>query len=610
MCRRRGRALHPRPRPLRGGEPSIRPRLRSYYRNASHPGPHTLHPATAGLRVLPLNGPDARRHDSGRGPSDLVGHRVRPCSSCVHAPTNEGRRGPGVRHSVETRPHDRRLGGAMNENRERDFIERQTNRDISRRRALDWMLKVGYSATAASFLAATATSCGGDRQFGDITGESEGFGESSDTLKIAVVAPFSGIGSFLGAVAQRSLDAAVQHVNSEGGIGGRKVELVTKDVNAADFQAAMNVYQDLAGQGDVAGIIWALTTHLVELQDRIAVDRIPIAVAFANLHDSNDLYPANQAMRPLFQFLIPDSWTMRVLADYCKNDRGYSRVAFVYDENLFADDVPAFEKTMAETGLSTTTITSYPLNNSNFAPQIQATEGAQALWFWGLGTDIANAVKQLADVEKDYTYIGDALSAKRPHLMGTQAALGEKKWAELAGAAAKAGTLTTWHVGGLIYLPTFQIRDWMRAYTNELPSGGEETPADAMYTIANAVKNAGRRREAEVRIPRLRVHARQPSRSASRRPDHGHPRAREPGARPRDHPADVRGRPGVEGVLPSGLRRPDPPDPAHTRGEHAPAPRGHETGPRRGLGYQRTRWRSDPLGESAWKTPSSFSSAR
>lgn len=379
----------------------------------------------------------------------------------------------------------------MNENRERDFIERQTNRDISRRRALDWMLKVGYSATAASFLAATATSCGGDRQFGDITGESEGFGESSDTLKIAVVAPFSGIGSFLGAVAQRSLDAAVQHVNSEGGIGGRKVELVTKDVNAADFQAAMNVYQDLAGQGDVAGIIWALTTHLVELQDRIAVDRIPIAVAFANLHDSNDLYPANQAMRPLFQFLIPDSWTMRVLADYCKNDRGYSRVAFVYDENLFADDVPAFEKTMAETGLSTTTITSYPLNNSNFAPQIQATEGAQALWFWGLGTDIANAVKQLADVEKDYTYIGDALSAKRPHLMGTQAALGEKKWAELAGAAAKAGTLTTWHVGGLIYLPTFQIRDWMRAYTNELPSGGEETPADAMYTIANAVKNAG-----------------------------------------------------------------------------------------------------------------------
>jgi len=48
--------------------------------------------------------------------------------------------------------------------------------------------------------------------------------------------------------------------------------------------------------------------------------------------------------------------------------------------------------------------------------------------------------------------------------------------------------VTAWHLGGLIYLPTFAIRDWMKQYLNKLPTGGEELPADGLGTVLEAIR--------------------------------------------------------------------------------------------------------------------------
>ncbi len=378
----------------------------------------------------------------------------------------------------------------MNEDRERDFIERQTNPDISRRHMLKWLRNAGYGVAASSFLASCAIPAGGigAKQLGSDDG---GFGAGSDTIKIGVIAPFSGVGAFLGAIVQRSLDAAVLQINSEGGMGGRKVEWIPKDISATDPQQVLNAYQDLAGQDDTAGIVWAVPGGIIELQDRIGVDRIFVSAAFADLHDSGNLYPDNEALRPVFQFLTPNSWAVSTLADYCKNDRGFDRAGLIYDNTLGDGAKYDFDAAMADIGMSVTGTAGYQLNNSNFGPQISAVGRPQTLWMWGLATDTANAVKQIGDAGRDYISINEAKTGARPQLMGSPAALGEKKWAELAGDTAKAGTLTAWHVGGLIYLPTFAMREYMQKHTGVDPTGGEETPADALYLIANSVNEAG-----------------------------------------------------------------------------------------------------------------------
>ncbi|MCZ7527907.1 MAG: hypothetical protein M5U14_16920 [Acidimicrobiia bacterium] len=75
--------------------------------------------------------------------------------------------------------------------------------------------------------------------------------------------------------------------------------------------------------------------------------------------------------------------------------------------------------------------------------------------------------------------------------MGWPGGTGEKKWAELAGDAAKTGSLTTWHMGGLIGLPTFPIRTWMQDYLGIPATGGEESPANGLWALVEAVRRAG-----------------------------------------------------------------------------------------------------------------------
>ena len=81
----------------------------------------------------------------------------------------------------------------MNPEQERDFIERQVNKDISRRKFIEWAGKAGIgSAAAMSLSGAVLAACGsggGAKKIG---------GASGDTLKVGVIAPFSGLGAFIG----------------------------------------------------------------------------------------------------------------------------------------------------------------------------------------------------------------------------------------------------------------------------------------------------------------------------------------------------------------------------------------------------------------------------
>src|SRR5438477_12654580 len=78
---------------------------------------------------------------------------------------------------------------------------------------------------------------------------------ASDTIKFGVIAPFSGVGSFVGNITHNSLDAAVQQINSTGGVGGRKVELVLRDAGQ-ELTAGVKAYQECSGDPHMAGVLW------------------------------------------------------------------------------------------------------------------------------------------------------------------------------------------------------------------------------------------------------------------------------------------------------------------------------------------------------------------
>jgi branched-chain amino acid transport system substrate-binding protein len=368
--------------------------------------------------------------------------------------------------------------------------------DVSRRDFIHWAGKIGFLGVSMLAAGGALSACTEDEKAvaaGSGGGSGFGSGGGGDTLRIGVIAPLSGVGAFVGRIVNTSLGAAVQQVNSTGGIGGRKVEVVTRDTGT-DASAGVKAYQALAGDRSVIGVLWCGGLGLQESMAQIQRDNMPVVCVFNDLWSAHNLYP-DAPQRSVFQVFMPDRMAFDVLASYCKNDRGYSRAALIYDTLLNGPAKEYFSGAMTKAGLASAGIEAYQLGDSDFGPQLTRLKSAkaQAIMVWGLAGDTAGIVKQLDKLGASYVDTPTARSANewRPQIMGSPGGTGEHTWADLAGTAAKPGTLTAWHVGGLVYRPSFAIRQWVKKFQGKNTTGGEESPADGMYALLLAVQKAG-----------------------------------------------------------------------------------------------------------------------
>lgn len=369
-----------------------------------------------------------------------------------------------------------------------------TDNNFSRRDFMSWAGKIGFGTASVLYL----SSCGGggdgdNTDATDTTSKAGGFtGGSGDKLKVGVIGPFSGVGAFVGRIVNNSLDAAVAQINSTNGIGGRKVEVVKRDTGT-DPAAGVKAYQAFAGDDDVIGVLWCGGLGLDESRAQIQRDNMPVIAVFNDLFSLDQLYPKGKE-RSIFQIALPDKYTFETILNYAKNDRGYSRIGFMYDSLLGSNAKGYFETEMKKAGITAAGVETYQLGDADFGPQVRRLKEAksQALFIWGIAGDTAGIAKAIDKVGSGYV---DTPTAKgsgwAPHIMGSPAGTGEHTWADLAGSAAKIGTITAWHVGGLVSLPSFSIRGWMQKHLKKSVTGGEESPADGLYTLLKGVEKAG-----------------------------------------------------------------------------------------------------------------------
>lgn len=390
----------------------------------------------------------------------------------------------------------------MTPDQEFDYFARQTNPDLSRRTFLSWAGRMGLGSAVAATGAATVG--GGLLSACSHRGPQVLPPEPPlpDTIKVGVIAPFTGIGAFVGDIVDRSLKAAEQEINSKGGIGGRKVQVILRDTGQ-DPAKGPSSYDELSKMDGMAGILWCAGLGFDATYAAIRDDKYPIMAVFNDLQTSGKLYPNGDTPgRSVFQFFIPQDLHIDVLAEYAVKDRGY-KTASLLNEKLLDTTGGArksFEASCKKWGLENVGIEDYGVLDVDFGAQLGRLEKKKphCLFVSGpLSKTTATLVKQLYQRGSDYIDRPAAMSTKRwrPHIFGAPGASGDKSWVELADAdqpgAAKVGTLTVWHVGGLVYLPTFSISKWVKQYTGKDVTGGEESPADALATLLYGVKAAG-----------------------------------------------------------------------------------------------------------------------
>lgn len=240
----------------------------------------------------------------------------------------------------------------------------------------------------ATALATLVAACGSGS-----SGQSGGGGSKSPIL---IGAPFalSGDEASIGQAGLGSAKQYVARINSQGGIDGRKLQLVPLDTKT-DLTTGILAIKKLISQHVTAMIGVSDTGLAMQMLPLVNQAKIPV---LADVGGGSFNNPA-----PKYFFKIPenDSVAAKVELTYMKS-QGITKLAWLgINQSYGQSGYKAFEAASKEIGVSLLNDTFYPGDSQNLTPQLTKVQGlgADALLLYGIPPSASIAQQEIATMK-------------------------------------------------------------------------------------------------------------------------------------------------------------------------------------------------------------------
>ncbi len=314
---------------------------------------------------------------------------------------------------------------------------------------------------------------------------------AAETIKIGAPLSTTGPASFLGEPEKKVLEMYVEQINKEGGLLGRKVELILYDDSGAAERAVANVKR--LTQNDnvdvlIGGTTTATTMAMVPLIERAEVPFISLAGAVV-------------VVEPVKKWVFKVSHNDRMAADRVLADmkkRGLTKVAIISEDAGFGKS--GHDETLKvakDAGVEIVADEVYSSKDPDVTAQltkIKNTPGVQAVFNFGLG-------QGPAIVTKNYRQIGMTAPLYQSH------GVASKEYIRLAGDAAEGVRLPA---SGLVVADQLDATDPQKPVvtlfgkTYLTKSGSDPSTFaghayDALQIVLAAINRAGTTDKAKVR---------------------------------------------------------------------------------------------------------------
>jgi len=315
--------------------------------------------------------------------------------------------------------------------------------------------------------------------------------QAADTIKIGAPLSFTGPASFLGEPEKKVLEAYVEQINKDGGLLGRKVELVIYDDGGLADKAVGNVKRLIENDNIdilIGGTTTATTMAMVPVIERGGIPFISLAGA---------VVVVEPVKKWVFKVSHNDRMAAeRVLADMKKH--GITKAAIISEDAGFGKS--GHDETLKvakDSGVEIVADEVYSSKDPDVTAQltkIKNTPGVQAVFNFGLG-------QGPAIVTKNYRQIGITLPLYQSH------GVASKEYIRLAGDAAEGVKLPA---SGLVVADQLAPADPQKpvvtlfAKTYQAKNGSEPSTFaghayDALQIVMAAVNRAGSTDKAKVR---------------------------------------------------------------------------------------------------------------
>jgi amino acid/amide ABC transporter substrate-binding protein, HAAT family (TC 3.A.1.4.-) len=306
--------------------------------------------------------------------------------------------------------------------------------------------------------------------------------DEGDTIKIGLNFELSGSVSSYGTSGKEGAELAVEQINAEGGINGKKLELVPVD-NKSDNSESTNVALKLITQDNVVAIIGPATTGAVMAEIEVATQyKVPV-ITPSGTNARITVNEDGSLNEYIFRTCFIDPFQGEIAATFAIEELGLKNAAIYYDNSSdYAKGLgAAFKETFTKKGGTIVAEEAYAAGDTDFNSTL---------------TSIKSANPDVVFVPGYYEEVG--LIIKQARELGIEAAfIGGDGWdspdlVKLAGEEALNNAYMIAHYSSDD--PDPRIKNFVGAFKEKYgkePNGFHALGYDSVLFLADALKRAG-----------------------------------------------------------------------------------------------------------------------
>lgn len=232
---------------------------------------------------------------------------------------------------------------------------------------------------------------------------------NGNPIKVGVIIALSGPAASYGASERRGIEAVVEKVNAEGGVNGRKIEIVVRDSKTNPTEAARLASQMISDDGVIAIVGGTTTSETMAFADAAMRAKVPMLPMIGGQSVTEPSYAPSKW---IFRMSVGLATDLTLSMERLVKD-GHKRIALFYQEDAYGEQAAGIVKELAKkngveivdtvsAGVATTDLTTQ-------ATRIRAAKPTAvfvATSFTGLGGGILRKLDQVGVNVPAYSIVG------------------------------------------------------------------------------------------------------------------------------------------------------------------------------------------------------------
>ena len=225
-------------------------------------------------------------------------------------------------------------------------------------------------------------------------------GIAADPIKIGVTGPFTGGSAPMGVSMRDGVKLAVTEINAQGGVLGRKLEVIERDDEAKN-ERGVQVAQELINKEKVSATVGFINTGVALASQRFYQEaKIPVINNVATGTVITKQF-ADQPENYVFRTSANDAIQSSMIVEEAITKRKFTKVAILADSTNYGQlGREDLEKALDKKGIKAVAVEKYNIKDVDMTAQLLKAKqaGAQTVLTYGIGPElaqIANGMEKL-----------------------------------------------------------------------------------------------------------------------------------------------------------------------------------------------------------------------